>query len=88
MVPCPTKAAQPFSSPPSTSRLGPDLTTSAKQVSPGATAECDVQEVEPGVWQMTPKADLKPGEYGLLFRGGFLGTLAATQGELFDFGVD
>lgn len=52
------------------------------------TIDCDFREVEPGLWQMTPKADLKPGEYGLLFRGGFLGTLAATQAELFDFGVD
>lgn len=52
------------------------------------TVECDVKELQPGLWEMTPKKDLKKGEYGVLFRGGFLGNLGAEQGELFDFGVD
>jgi hypothetical protein len=47
-----------------------------------------VKEIKPGLWEMTPRADLKKGEYGVLFRGGFLGNLGAEQGELFDFGVD
>ena len=52
------------------------------------TIECDVKEFQPGLWEMAPKKDLKKGEYGVLFRGGFLGNLGAEQGELFDFGVD
>lgn len=52
------------------------------------TVECDVAEIKPGTWELTPKTDLKPGEYGLLFRAGFGGQLAPNQGELFDFGVD
>ncbi|HVN33069.1 MAG TPA: hypothetical protein VMT45_13895 [Thermoanaerobaculaceae bacterium] len=52
------------------------------------TVECDVKALEPGLWELTPKSDLKKGEYGLLFKGGFLGTLGTDQAELFDFGVD
>ncbi len=52
------------------------------------TVECDAKELQPGLWEMTPKKPLKKGEYGVLFRGGFLGNLSSEQGELFDFGVD
>ena len=52
------------------------------------TVDCDVKELHKGLWEMTPKKDLKKGEYGVLFRGGFLGNLGAEQGELFDFGED
>jgi hypothetical protein len=40
--------------------------------------ECDVVQVGPDTWKMTPKKDLKPGEYGLWIQ---------TQ-EIFDFGID
>jgi len=48
---------------------------------------CDVQDVGGGTWELTPKADLSPGEYGVLFRGGITGMLGEGA-ELFDFGVD
>ncbi|MGC8916588.1 MAG: hypothetical protein ACP5NF_06370 [Thermoanaerobaculum sp.] len=50
------------------------------------TIPCDVKETEPGVWEMTPKADLKKGEYGLLFA---ISTGELQGGwEMYDFGVD
>jgi hypothetical protein len=52
------------------------------------TAEFDIKEGVGNFWEITPKKDLKPGEYGILFRGGFAGMLQMGQGELFDFGVD
>lgn len=52
------------------------------------TIECDVNEAQSGVWELAPKRELAKGEYGLLFRGGFMGNLSGEQGELFDFGVD
>lgn len=52
------------------------------------TVEFDTKEVSGNYWEITPKKDLEPGEYGLLYRGGFTGLLGAGQGELFDFGVD
>jgi hypothetical protein len=52
------------------------------------TVEFDTKELPGNTWEITPKRDLAPGEYGLLFRGGFFGGLAVAQGELFDFGVD
>jgi len=52
------------------------------------TVEFDTKELPDNTWEITPKQDLKPGEYGVLFRGGFYGILGGTQGELFDFGVD
>ncbi|MGD1148663.1 MAG: hypothetical protein ABR961_12025 [Thermoanaerobaculaceae bacterium] len=41
------------------------------------TLPFDATEEAPGLWRLTPKADLKPGEYGLY-----------VQGQLYDFGVD
>lgn len=52
------------------------------------TVEFDTKEVSGNYWEIIPKKDLEPGEYGLLYRGGFTGLLGAGQGELFDFGVD
>lgn len=52
------------------------------------TVDFDTKEISDTTWEITPKKDLKPGEYGVLFRGGFYGMLGATQGELFDFGVE
>jgi hypothetical protein len=52
------------------------------------TVDFDTKELPDNTWELTPKQDLKPGEYGVLFRGGFYGILGGTQGELFDFGVD
>lgn len=52
------------------------------------TVDFDTKELSNNTWEMTPKKDLQPGEYGVLFRGGFYGILGGTQGELFDFGVD
>lgn len=39
----------------------------------------DVVEEKPGVWRLTPKQDLKPGEYGLW---------VGPQGEMYDFAVE
>ena len=52
------------------------------------TVAFDTKELSDSTWEITPKQDLKPGEYGVLFRGGFYGILGGSQGELFDFGVD
>lgn len=43
------------------------------------TIDDEVKEEKPGVWRLTPKQDLKPGEYGLW---------VGPQGEMFDFAVD
>ena len=40
--------------------------------------ECEVSEQTPGVWHVSPKRDLKPGEYGVVVPGGIL----------YEFGVD
>lgn len=52
------------------------------------TVEFDTREVAENTWEITPKTDLEAGEYGLLFKGGFLGAMDPTRGELFDFGVN
>jgi hypothetical protein len=52
------------------------------------TIDFNIKELPDNTWELTPKKDAKPGEYGVLFKGGFYGILAGTQGELFDFGVD
>lgn len=43
------------------------------------TIEDEVMEEKPGVWRLTPKQNLKPGEYGLW---------VGPQGEMYDFAVD
>jgi hypothetical protein len=43
------------------------------------TFECEVKNEQPGVWRLTPKEELKVGEYGLW---------ASPVGDLFDFGID
>lgn len=43
------------------------------------TIDDEVKEEKPGVWRLTPKKDLKPGEYGLW---------VGPQGEMYDFAVD
>ena len=48
----------------------------------------DIKELPNNTWELTPRENLKPGEYGVLFRGGFYGLLGGTQGELFDFSVE
>ncbi len=48
---------------------------------------CDVKDLGNGTWELVPKGDLTPGEYGVLFRGGITGTLGQAA-ELYDFGVD
>ena len=45
------------------------------------TIPFEVKAVQPGVWRMYPKQDLKPGEYGV-FGGGF------GMPAMFDFGID
>jgi hypothetical protein len=42
------------------------------------TVPAEVKAVQPGLWRMDPKSDLKPGEYGVWGPGS----------ELYDFGVD
>jgi hypothetical protein len=45
------------------------------------------KEVKPGIWEFTPGAPLKKGEYGLFatMAAGFSG---GTSGEIFDFAID
>lgn len=45
------------------------------------TVPFDVKQVQPGLWRMDPKEDLKPGEYGVY--GGWM-----AGPDLYDFGVD
>lgn len=55
------------------------LTMGSKFSSPeeGSIVPYDFTEEQPGQWRLTPKADLEPGEYGLL-----------CSGQFYDFGVD
>jgi hypothetical protein len=53
---------------------------------PDWTVPCDVKEESPGVWTLTPKEELEPGEYGVYFARGLVGV--ASPSSLFDFGVD
>ena len=48
--------------------------------------DTDIKETEPGVYEVTPKKPLAPGEYGLFtpVKNG----LPDTGGTLFDFGID
>lgn len=46
---------------------------------PDWTLPFDAEQESPGVWRIVPKADLKPGEYGLYISG---------IGTLYDFAVD
>jgi hypothetical protein len=39
---------------------------------------CDIREESQGLWRITPKKPLKPGEYGFW----------VPTGDLFDFGID
>ena len=43
-----------------------------------AIVDCDIKQEKPGLWRLTPRKDLKPGEYGVYIVGGVL----------HDFGVD
>jgi hypothetical protein len=43
------------------------------------TFECEIKNEQPGVWRLTPKEELKVGEYGIW---------ASPVGDLFDFGID
>jgi hypothetical protein len=51
------------------------------------------EKVRPGVYKVTPKAPLAPGEYGFSSASGapivgFFGAAASTGGHVFDFGVN
>jgi hypothetical protein len=50
--------------------------------------EADIKELHDNTWEITPRVDLKPGEYGVMFKGGLFGLLSGSQAELFDFGID
>jgi hypothetical protein len=54
---------------------------------PDWVVACDVKDLGNGTWELVPKGDLAPGEYGVLFRGGITGTLGESA-ELYDFGVE
>ena len=43
-----------------------------------APVPVEVKPIQPGLWRLDPKSDLKPGEYGVWGPGS----------ELYDFGVD
>jgi hypothetical protein len=53
---------------------------------------CNVQyaaiEEKPGLWRITPKGELMPGEYGLFRWGGDTSLMTQTSSSLSDFGVD
>jgi len=46
------------------------------------------EEVAPGIFKVQPREDVKPGEYGFLYGGNFVGFVPAGGGWLFDFGID
>lgn len=45
------------------------------------TVPFDVKQVQPGLWRMDPRQDMKPGEYGVY--GGWM-----AGPDLYDFGID
>jgi hypothetical protein len=45
-------------------------------------------EVRPGVYEVTPAADLEQGEYGFIFSLGASGTGGAMTARIFDFSVE
>jgi len=47
----------------------------------------DFEKVAPGVYKVTPKSPLKPGEYCFFYAGTNMG-MGMTGGKLFDFGID
>jgi hypothetical protein len=56
---------------------------------------CEVQysaiEEKPGLWRITPKEELKPGEYGLFWWAGsspLINRTGASPMSLYDFGVE
>ena len=46
------------------------------------------EKVAPGIYKITPREDVKPGEYGFLYGGNFQGIVPGGGGWLFDFGID
>jgi hypothetical protein len=60
-------------------------------MSSGPDDSCDVPftaiEEKPGMWRITPKSELMPGEYGM-FRWEGDTSLTQASSRLYDFGVD
>lgn len=52
-----------------------------------ASRDFDYERLEPGVYKVTPKADLEDGEYCFLYAGGVATSGAGAGPKLFDFGV-
>lgn len=47
----------------------------------------DFEKIAPGIYKVTPKSPLKPGEYCFFYAGTNMG-MGMTGGKLFDFGID
>lgn len=63
--------------------IGNMSTPDAKWIVP-ATVEAE----GPGIWRVTPDADLAPGEYGVFTPNLAGNTQVPASGDLYDFGVD
>jgi hypothetical protein len=49
--------------------------------------DIDFVKIAPGIYKVTPKSPLKPGEYCFFYAGTNMG-MGMTGGKLFDFGID
>ena len=47
----------------------------------------DYEMVRPGVYKVTPKQSLKPGQYGFIYAIAGAGTAGAMSARIFDFSV-
>lgn len=52
------------------------------------TVDMTIERLQPGVYKVTSKFPLTPGEYCFFYAGGASTFMAAGAGKLFDFGVD
>lgn len=53
----------------------------------GHTVAYNAEQISPGMWRITPKTPLGPGEYGLYFSSDFTSKYRGTDSAIYDFAV-
>ena len=51
------------------------------------TVAYNAEQISPGIWRMTPKSPLAPGEYGLYFSSDFTSKYRGTDTAVYDFAI-